>query len=85
MAGPVHIQENSARHWMLRLLGTVLVAGGLLWVATKGSNGLISDVTTALVLAVAAMSLNLVLGYTGMISIGHSAFYGIGTYSTRAS
>ncbi len=82
MAVPVHIQENSARHWMLRLLGTVLVAGGLLWVATKGSNGLISDVTTALVLAVAAMSLNLVLGYTGMISIGHSAFYGIGAYST---
>ena len=30
----------------------------------------------------AAMSLNLLLGFTGQISIGHSAFFGIGAYAT---
>ena len=28
------------------------------------------------------MSLNLLLGFTGLISIGHSAFFGIGAYTT---
>lgn len=83
MAAPAFtLKEGSPGHWALRGAATVLLVGGLLMVATKGSNGLISDVTTALVLAISAMALNLVLGYTGMISIGHSAFFGIGSYAT---
>jgi branched-chain amino acid transport system permease protein len=35
-----------------------------------------------LVYAVAATSLNLLLGYGGMISLGHAAFFGLGAYST---
>ena len=38
--------------------------------------------TLAIELAIAAMSLNLVLGYAGIISIGHSAFFGLGMYTT---
>ena len=34
------------------------------------------------VYAVAATSLNLLLGYGGMISLGHAAFFGLGAYST---
>ena len=33
---------------------------------------------------IAAMSLNLLLGYTGQLSLGHVAFFGIGAYA-RAS
>ncbi|CAB4853571.1 unannotated protein [freshwater metagenome] len=33
-------------------------------------------------LMAAAMSLNLLLGFTGQISLGHSAFFGIGVYTT---
>ncbi|MBV8766848.1 MAG: branched-chain amino acid ABC transporter permease, partial [Hyphomicrobiales bacterium] len=29
---------------------------------------------------IAAMSLNLLLGYTGQLSLGHAAFFGIGAY-----
>src|SRR5262249_16293012 len=32
--------------------------------------------------AVLALSLNLLLGYTGQLSLGHAAFFGIGAYAT---
>ncbi|MEM7292053.1 MAG: branched-chain amino acid ABC transporter permease [Pseudomonadota bacterium] len=34
----------------------------------------------ALLLAIAAVSLNLILGYGGMVSLGHAAYIGIGAY-----
>ena len=34
-----------------------------------------------MILAIAALSLNLLIGYSGMISFGHAAFLGIGAYS----
>ena len=34
----------------------------------------------ALILAIAAISLNLILGYGGMVSLGHAAYLGIGAY-----
>ena len=37
--------------------------------------------TRLLILAIAAASLNLILGYGGMISFGHSAYLGIGAYA----
>jgi ABC-type branched-subunit amino acid transport system ATPase component/ABC-type branched-subunit amino acid transport system permease subunit len=37
--------------------------------------------TTALVLALWAVSYNLMLGYTGMVSFAHAAFYGVGAYA----
>jgi len=35
----------------------------------------------ALILAIAVISLNLILGFGGMISLGHAAYIGIGAYS----
>lgn len=32
--------------------------------------------------AILALSLNLVVGYTGLLSVAHAAFYGIGAYTT---
>jgi ABC-type branched-subunit amino acid transport system ATPase component/ABC-type branched-subunit amino acid transport system permease subunit len=37
--------------------------------------------TSALVLALWSVSYNLMLGYTGMVSFAHAAFYGIGAYT----
>lgn len=35
----------------------------------------------ALILSIAVVSLNLILGYGGMVSLGHAAYIGIGAYS----
>ncbi len=38
-------------------------------------------VTKVLVLAIFAVSLDLLVGYTGLVSFGHAAFFGIGAYT----
>ena len=42
----------------------------------------LSVVSRIVVYAIAATSLNLLIGYGGMISLGHAAFFGLGAYST---
>lgn len=76
------IRAGGAANWVLRGLGAALGLAVVLWVPTSASNGLIGSCIEALTLMSAAMALNLLLGYTGQISIGHSAFFGIGAYST---
>jgi branched-chain amino acid transport system permease protein len=79
---PVNVRHGSLGHWLLRLVQYAVVFGLILWVPTRASNGTIADFTTAYSLMIGAMALNLVIGYTGLISIGHSAFAGIGGYTT---
>src|SRR6478672_1622638 len=38
-------------------------------------------VAKIMVLAIFALSLDLLVGYTGLVSFGHAAFYGIGAYT----
>ena len=37
--------------------------------------------TYGLVMAIAALGFNLLLGYTGLLSFGHSAYFGVGAYA----
>lgn len=37
--------------------------------------------TYGLIYAIAALGFNLLLGYTGLLSFGHSAYFGVGAYS----
>jgi branched-chain amino acid transport system permease protein len=38
-------------------------------------------VTKVMILAIFALSLDLLVGYTGLVSFGHAAFYGVGAYA----
>ncbi|HIE89952.1 MAG TPA: branched-chain amino acid ABC transporter permease, partial [Gammaproteobacteria bacterium] len=46
-----------------------------------GNAFLIDLATRCVILAIAAVSLNLILGYGRMISFGHAAYLGIGAYA----
>ena len=47
----------------------------------NASGFVIEMITQILILSLFAVSLNILIGYTGMVSFGHSAFYGVGAYT----
>src|SRR4029079_2408663 len=52
-----------------------------LYAELAGSTFLVSLFTRILILAMAAVSLNLIMGFGGMVSFGHAAYLGIGGYA----
>ena len=79
---PIVIERKSPTHRVIQLLGVLAVVGFYLWVV-----GVVADFSAirwavAVTLAVGILGLNIVTGYSGQISIGHSAFFGIGAYTT---
>ncbi len=64
------------------LIAAVIVLLALLpvYTAFSGSAFILTLFTRILILALAATSLNLIMGYGGMVSFGHAAYLGIGGY-----
>jgi len=62
---------------VLLLLLTVLP----LYATASGHVFLLTLFTRVVILAIAAVSLNLILGYGGMVSFGHAVYLGIGGYA----
>lgn len=79
---PLRIEHGSPSHWVIRVLWAAAAIAFVLYIPTKTQTGTILDMTLAFQLAVAALSLNLVMGYGGIVSLGHSAFFGLGGYTS---
>ncbi len=61
----------------------LLVALALPWLLhAVGADFYLSFASRIVIFAIAATSLNLLLGYGGMVSLGHTAFFGLGAYAT---
>jgi len=67
----------SARVYALLLLGLAFAPFIFEWIDQPFYLDLLSR---ALILAIAVISLNLILGFGGMVSLGHAAYLGIGAY-----
>ena len=50
-------------------------------IAAAGQPFLMDLATRLIIIAIGAVSLNLILGYGGMVSFGHAAFLGLGAYA----
>ena len=64
----------------LRLLAAALVVGALALFPLGAGNYPVKLLQEILIWGIFAMSLDLLMGYAGMVSFGHSAFFGIGGY-----
>jgi branched-chain amino acid transport system permease protein len=62
-------------------VGAIVMGAMILFPYLYYSDFLINYITQILIMALFAVSLNLLVGYTGMISFGHAAYYGVGAYS----
>jgi branched-chain amino acid transport system permease protein len=65
------------------LLVLAAVVIGLVLVPFVGETFAIKVATRMIVFAIFAMSLDLLLGYTGLVSFGHAAFFGLAAYSLQ--
>lgn len=64
-----------------RFLGWSVLVFGLASVPFFASPLWLTFLNDALIAACLAMSLNLLVGYTGLVSFGHAAYFGLGAYA----
>jgi branched-chain amino acid transport system permease protein len=66
--------------WFSRVPWTAVIFVAALFVPGLGSKFYTFLATDIVILGLFAVSLNLLLGYTGLVSFGHAAYFGIGAY-----
>src|SRR5215469_3366922 len=78
-APPETVAGLSIKTWSRAAVIAAVFLALLLPLAIKGF--VVFQLTLALIYAVAILGLNLLTGFNGQFSLGHSAFYGIGAYT----
>lgn len=58
----------------------LIALGFALWFPSVGDEFYVELLINIMIIAIFAMSLDLLVGYTGLVSLGHAAFFGIGAY-----
>ncbi len=79
---PIAIKENSPQHWGARVAAVGAIIGVAYYLYLTAKPATLESITEATIIAIAAVALNLLLGYNGQISIGHSAFAGLASFAT---
>ncbi len=72
----------TARARLPRWIAGLALAALVVWLPHHATSVTTNKLSIALYLSVAVLSLNLLTGFSGQISIGHSAFFGLGAYTT---
>ena len=63
------------------IVAAATIFGALALFPATGSPFYIEFVTKIMIMSIFALSLDLLVGYTGLVSFGHAAFFGIGAYA----
>ena len=80
-ASPRAIRESSPLHWAIRAAGVAAIAIVAIYLASTAKPSTLGNITEACTLAIAAVGLNLLFGFNGQISIGHSTFAGLAAFT----
>ena len=73
--GPAHRTRSGRPPWAEIVFWLVLAAGFWLWPSY------LPLASRVLIAGLFALSLDLVLGYAGIVSLGHAAYFGVGAYA----
>jgi branched-chain amino acid transport system permease protein len=76
------LPEGSVAHRLYQGLGWALLLAAAIAVPVVFAPSTVVLFSQALAMAVAVLGLNLLVGWSGQVSIGHSAFMGAGAYTT---
>ena len=69
-----------SRENIVNTLLSLSLLGMALWSYASGDNYTVNLISRVTIFAIAGVGLNMALGFGGMISFGHAAFFGIGGY-----
>ena len=73
-------KEHSSSRWLVAVV--IITLAAFPWAATAlGQEFYIGFARRVLIFSLAATSLNFILGYGGMVALGHAGFVGIGAYA----
>jgi branched-chain amino acid transport system permease protein len=65
-----------------KILTVIIVLAALAYIIPNSGSFVVLLATRALVFAILAMSLDILLGFTGLASLGQAAYFGVGAYLT---
>ena len=79
---PVHEKRwsPSVGGWVARLVVQLVIFGGVLFATAAVKPFWADRISLAVIYAIIGLSLNMVLGYVGQVSLGHHAFVGISAF-----
>jgi branched-chain amino acid transport system permease protein len=74
------VTRDSPQHRRLRLAGIAALVAAAVAIPFFFEPFRVSQFTLVLIYAIAVLGLNLLVGYSGQISLGHGAFFALGAY-----
>lgn len=74
------VDQGSKQHRQWQAAGWALIAAIVLLIPVVLQSFELGKMNRALVLGVAVLAVNLVVGFNGMLALGHSAFMGVGAF-----
>jgi branched-chain amino acid transport system permease protein len=70
------------RSQWLKIVGILILIGLIAFIVPRSGSFVVLLATRALAFAILAMSLDILLGFTGLASLGQAAYFGVGAYLT---
>jgi branched-chain amino acid transport system permease protein len=78
------VEKGSTQHRQFQFIGAAYIAAFILLIPLVLQPFEIGKMNRALVIGVAILAVNLVVGFNGMLALGHSAFMGLGAFVTAS-
>src|SRR5689334_25246293 len=66
----------------IKIIGVLILLAAIAFIVPRSGSFVVLLATRAMAFAILAMSLDILLGFTGLASLGQAAYFGVGAYMT---